>query len=167
MHMSKPIGDWRVRFVRFVDKSVGEDACWPWIGGHNGRGYGRFGMGGRGAKQDYAHRVAWLFANGPIPDGMHVCHRCDNPPCCNPRHLFLGTVRDNALDKGAKGRHHVTIDPGMVRGERNPNATIGWEQVRAIRRMHADGAPKKRLARIFGIGRTTVGHIIAGRTWRE
>lgn len=87
-----------VRFWEKVDKSGGPDACWPWLGAQTPKGYGMFDHRG-------AHRTAWKIANGPIPDGKLVRHLvCDNPPCCNPRHLALGTDADNAADKVAHGR---------------------------------------------------------------
>jgi len=80
------------------------DACWEWQGATDKDGYGRIGRGGRGAPNNPAHRVAFEISRGPIPYGLLVCHHCDNPPCCNPAHLFLGTHQDNQADKVAKGR---------------------------------------------------------------
>ena len=79
--------------------------CWLWTAGTNGHGYGAFhpGPGRRGMGK--AHRISWTIANGPIPDGLGVLHRCDNPPCVNPAHLFLGTDQENHRDMDAKGRH--------------------------------------------------------------
>lgn len=91
------------RFEERVDRSGGPDACHPWTGTLSG-GYGRIGEGGRGCRILYTHRVAWELANGPIPDGLDVLHACDNPPCCNVRHLSLGTHADNMADMAAKGR---------------------------------------------------------------
>jgi hypothetical protein len=66
-------------------------------------GYGSFGVSKK--KSTQAHRFSWYLTNGEIPDGIYVCHKCDNPPCCNPKHLFLGTAKDNADDMRAKGRY--------------------------------------------------------------
>jgi hypothetical protein len=89
------------RFWERVDASAGESACWPYTGATRANGYGRLILRG---KHELAHRMAYRFARGKIPDGLFVCHRCDNPPCCNPDHLFLGTHQDNVDDKTRKGR---------------------------------------------------------------
>jgi HNH endonuclease len=87
------------RFFAKVDKS---DDCWVWTGARWSRGYGQLRGDGR---RLLAHRVAWQLVNGPIPDGLQVCHRCDNPPCVRPDHLFLGSASINALDRDNKGRN--------------------------------------------------------------
>jgi hypothetical protein len=82
--------------------ALGDDReCWEWTR-KKARGYGRFDVRGWPV---YAHRIAWVIAFGVIPDGLYVCHSCDNPPCVNPAHLFLGTAKDNMQDKVRKGRH--------------------------------------------------------------
>jgi hypothetical protein len=92
---------------RFWSKvaTAGPDDCWPWTAATTPKGYGRwtYREGGKNCHTT-AHRKAWELANGPIPAGFQVLHRCDNPPCCNPAHLWLGTHRDNMADKVAKGR---------------------------------------------------------------
>jgi len=85
------------------ENSTLRDECWEWNGARNDHGYGRKMSG---SKESYTHRLAWTWANGPIPSGGHICHSCDNPPCCNPHHLFLGTREDNMRDSVRKGRHH-------------------------------------------------------------
>lgn len=95
------------RFSSKVDRSGGPAACWPWKGAwRTEKGYGRILKDRRKGRALRAHRVAWELAHGPIPLGLCVCHACDNPPCCNPAHLFLGTMLDNNRDRDAKDRHH-------------------------------------------------------------
>lgn len=103
------------RFWEKVDKS---GDCWVWTGALGGRGYGYIAKPGGsaanpGAHMIPAHRVSWEIANGQIPDGLLVCHHCDNPRCVRPDHMFLGTDLDNARDRERKGRHRVLVSlPG-------------------------------------------------------
>lgn len=109
-----------------------------------------------------AHRMAWVKAYGPIPDGMFVCHRCDNPPCVNPDHLFLGTPGDNSRDRDRKGRHVA------LRGESNGSSKLNDDAVRAIRARYAAGGVSQRaLADEFGVDRVAVGFVVNGKTWRH
>ena len=87
-------------FWRRVDMSGGPDACWPWRGGMTYEGYGIALFDG---KSTTAHRIAYILTHGPIEPSLVVCHHCDNPPCCNPKHLFDGTQRDNIQDSVRKG----------------------------------------------------------------
>lgn len=91
----------RDRLARRLDVSAGPVGCWPYQGAPNEHGYRRLRVCGQ---VTYAHRAAYRMAVGPIPDDLWVLHHCDNPPCCNPRHLFLGTVGDNVRDAMSKGR---------------------------------------------------------------
>lgn len=102
------------RFWLNVEKSAG---CWEWIGAKRSTGYGQIVKDHRNY---LAHRVAWELTNGPIPDGMFVCHHCDNRTCVRPDHLFLGTTTDNMRDMVAKGRHFSRTKPERyARGERS------------------------------------------------
>lgn len=121
----------RERFWRKVSKI--EDGCWEWTGAIR-CGYGaiKTGLGVRNT-----HRVSWELHHGPIPEGMQVCHTCDNRRCVNPAHLFLGTSRDNALDaarKGRIGRHGKRPAPREVRNEILRLCRIGWSN-RAVARL--------------------------------
>lgn len=85
-----------------VDKVAGKDGCWPWTGGKSKGGYGS--IRGRYRAHLLPHRVAFFFETGTDPGAAQVCHTCDNPPCCNPAHLFLGNHEINMADKASKGR---------------------------------------------------------------
>lgn len=98
-----------------VDKS---GQCWLWVGARTSAGYGHFYIGKLAI---YAHRFSWQIINGEIPKGLLICHHCDNPPCVNPNHLFLGTLSDNARDSAAKGRSHFQKHP-----EQLPRGNSHW-----------------------------------------
>jgi hypothetical protein len=155
--MRKPIEQ---RFWRHVDIR-GEDECWRWIGGRNQDGYGAFGIwvDENTSKTFRAHRIAYELTKGPIPEGLFVCHTCDNPPCCNPRHLFLGTNSDNLVDMHRKGRaRHPT-------GEENGWAKLTWAEVDEIRTLIRNNIPKREIARRFGVSEKTIYLIAQGRRW--
>jgi hypothetical protein len=158
-----------------------ESGCWEWTTRGPG-GYGRFKAGG---KNLLAHRVSWEINVGPIPDGLLVLHRCDNPPCIRPSHLFVGTQKDNLRDMQAKGRglsqvhqkaiRHPTGDDHWThkyasrvrRGEQHHNSKMTADQVRELRALSKDGWTLARLAERFGIRISTASYIVRRETWRD
>ena len=141
--------------VRFWSKvrRAGPDECWEWSGGMFPKGYGCIRMG-----RDVvgAHRVSWMLAHGELPS-LCVLHRCDNPACVNPAHLFLGTKADNNADMLAKGR--------QVRGEANRRSKLGRADVVMIRSLAADGCTKAEIGRLFEVDAKTIHAVVTGRTW--
>jgi len=157
--------------------------CWVWTGSRFSQGYGRLIGHGR------AHRISWEIHFGDIPDGLCVCHHCDNPSCVNPKHLFLGTKGDNIRDRNAKGRdrtpqgddHWSRISPEkvargdrngsrthpekMTRGEKYWSAKLTEDEVRLIREFHKLGCQV--LARTFGVSPNTISRIVRRKQWKH
>lgn len=149
------------RFWRRVYKLA--NGCWEWTGSRSTAGYGTFGV--TTERTTTAHRFSWEIHNGPIPRGLFVCHSCDNPPCVNPAHLFLGTATDNNADMRAKGRG---CDPPRKAGEHHHRALLTSAQVTEIRRRYIPRVVTRRmLAEEFGVSVATIKAVIDGRNWRE
>jgi hypothetical protein len=157
------------RFWKQVEKTP---TCWIWTGNRHAYGYGRFGKGRR-----LTHRVSWELANGPIPDGLQVLHKCDNPPCVRPDHLFLGKNLENNWDSINKGRR-----------PQRPNVAItarrifSDDEVRTIRELYERDkpagnplrrGPKSRphsqagLAKLFGVDHRTIAYIVNRKTYKH
>ena len=158
----KPIAE---RFWVRVEKTP---TCWLWRGATNSSGYGVMQKDGRRIR---AHRFAYELTYGAIPEGLFACHRCDNPLCVRPDHLFLGTPADNAHDMIRKGRHvWFPVDkpapPRSARGEQHGRAKLTAEQVAEIRRIHAsERLSHQKLAERYGINKSTAGRIVRGQLW--
>lgn len=144
------------RFWRRVEKTEG---CWYWRGALDRPGYGMTGFGGTGNK---AHRFSYELHYGPIPNGLLVCHKCDNPPCVNPEHLFVGTNADNIADMIAKGRAAIR------KGELHHKAKLKDADVLSIRERYSQGGmPERGLATIYGVSSSTIDDIVHYRRWKH
>lgn len=146
-----------------------DDDCWLWVGYRDQLGYGRFGINRKILR---THRIAWAMENGPIPDGMKVCHHCDVRHCCNPAHMFLGTQVDNIQDMCSKGRQRTGTKRGyrvwVTVGERNPKSKITEADVREIRRRwKAGGISQGDLAKEYGISGSNISGIVRGEYWKH
>ncbi len=147
-----------VRFWRNVQKSD-DSSCWIWTGNKRRNGYGRISLGAKHLGSEGSHRVSWKLANkAEIPDGMFVMHSCDNPSCVNPKHLSLGTPKDNMQDMISKGRKRVVAPVGTGNGK----ALINEEIVKQIRQSSDSHAS---LARRFGVSPNCIRGVRVGRTW--
>lgn len=153
--MTKPVLSLEDRFMSHVQKSDDPDDCWEWIGAKYINGYGEFGIKN---KTCLAHRVSYALFIGNIPDGMFVCHRCDNHSCVNPSHLFLGTHQDNIQDMMNKDRQN--------RGERHGMHKLTEQKVYQIREKLEQGYSHQQIANMFGVSRKTISHIKSKRDWK-
>lgn len=139
------------------------DQCWEWKKGLKGRARNQYGIVWIDRKSYGTHQVAYTVTKGEVPAGMNVLHTCDNPPCCNPNHLFLGTHKDNIHDCISKGRYKKEM------GSDRYNAKLTEAQVERIKRE----APTRkygwgrRLAREFGVGPSAINNIVKGRRWKQ
>ena len=126
--------------------------CWLWTGTVNRQGYGRWGK-----KSRYAHRLVYETRHGAIPPGLCALHKCDNPCCVNPDHIFLGSRADNTRDMYAKGRDRTT-------GDRSASAKLSSSDVATIR---ASNESLRTLGLRYGVGHSTIGKIKRGERWRN
>ncbi len=139
----------------------GEDECWEWLGSVSKNGYGQFGINN---KVYYTHRAVYELIYGIIPKGLCVCHKCNNPPCCNPNHLFLGTARENSDKRDREGRWRT----GDYCGEKHGRSKLTEKNIMEIRTLYSTGKYFQReLGEMFGVSRTHIDRILGKRTWKH
>jgi hypothetical protein len=144
-------------FWKRVDKTAGENACWPWTGSLNNGGYGQVNIGGSNYK---SHRVA-LHLTEPVPSNtLYACHTCDNSGCCNPKHLYWGTAKSNTGDRDTRGRRKGPL------GIAHHKAKLTPEKVREIRRL-AGSMTQRELATKFEVAQGVIWNIIHRKFWKE
>ena len=152
--------DIKDRFFKKI-KINPENGCWEFQGALSRFGHGRIGFR---LKIYLTHRLSYEIHNGPIPEGLNVCHKCDNPPCCNPEHLFLGTQNDNVLDAVKKGR--MKAYP-VMKGERNPASKLKNCQVFQIRKELNAGVKGSELARKYKISKVQISRIKLNKIYKD
>lgn len=142
-----------------IDRSAGPKGCWPWVASWTGKGgYGKLKVRGRSI---FAHRLVWQLIHGPIKTKLEVCHSCDNPGCCNPSHLWLGTHKQNMMDMGSKGRQ----TPKLQNGELNSSVKLNNKKVRAIRSLIKKGIQQQKIAALYGVSGATICLISKRKLW--
>ncbi len=158
---------WRLsESIKFDD-----DGCWEWTGARQQKGYGVIHLKNYDFPERVVavHRLVYSICVSPVPDGLCVLHRCDNPPCCRPDHLFLGTDSDNIADKVAKGRQAVgpvvRKNHEHLKGEAVLTAKLTADDVLEIRRRFADCDRPSEIAGAFGISETHLYYIVRGESW--
>jgi hypothetical protein len=156
-------------YERFMRRVVVSDDCWGWNGGRHGWGYAVAALrtNSGAIKMFRGHRLCYLLWIGEIPPRMFVCHKCDNPPCCNPAHLFLGTPKANTHDMVRKGRNVIgnAVGHAKLTGEGNSSARLCWPQVREIRARNS--ATLRELAGKYGVTPTNIQYIRSMKTWKN
>jgi hypothetical protein len=135
-----------------------EDECWIWIGAKEISGYGY--LKNTRTTSIKAHRLSYELHYGEIPDGLQVCHTCDNPACVNPKHLFLGTIADNMADRDKKGRQYDR------RGIKNGRAKLSLENVEEIRKLRNEGWTQQSLADRFNISQNAISKVTRYKTYK-
>ena len=149
--------DWKAKNRFWSKVHIGND-CWEWMA-HTQFGYGCFWFNKTMVK---AHRMSWIIKNGQIPKGICVLHKCDNPPCVNPSHLFLGTHKDNSKDCVEKGRHFI---PNW-KGEKHRNCKLTESKVKWIRSVYnKKNMNQYKIARKLGVGQSNINSILNNKTW--
>ena len=143
--------------ANFRKKFTKSEGCWIWHASKDRKGYGLFGASGMALQ---AHRISWTLAFGSIPIGLHILHRCDNPSCVNPDHLFPGTNAENAVDKSRKGR--------SMRGERCAFAKLTEAKVIEIRAKYDAGEMNQtELATEYGMAANSINGVVNRRVWKH
>lgn len=145
---------------RFLSKIKKTDDCWLWMGAKKPSGYGNMYLFG---KYIGAHVGSYRLFIGDIETGMHVCHKCDNPSCVNPSHLFLGTPKENLDDMKSKGRARGAV----AGGESHPMAKLNSISVEAIRCNRKNGVSLKTLSQLFGVSVATISLVCNNKLWKE
>lgn len=160
----RKMGVTRTLAERFHERHIPEPntGCWLWMGAVTSKGYGQIRRSGKQGEVIQAHAASWEIATGSaIPSGMVVCHRCDNPPCVNPAHLFLGTHQDNSDDKWRKGRANIPV------GQRVHCATLSDADVPKVLEALRAGRAHRSIAAEFGVKVGVISHIKTGRSWKH
>jgi len=157
--IEKMRGKARLFWKRVIIK--GKDECWEWSGTKDGHGYGKISMLGRGYSPVKAPRVSWVLHYGAIPDGMYICHICDNPSCVNPQHLMMGTPKDNTQDMWQKGRdNHVSWGNAWAR-KLTPKDVVRIREIASV-----GNRSNRSLGLEYGVSGHTIGEIIKRKTWK-
>jgi hypothetical protein len=151
------------RFWKKVEKRE-DNECWPWTATTFSKGYGNFRVGGRDGRKHGAHRVSLAIKIGYMPEpNEFACHRCDNPICVNPEHLYLGDKTTNMKDKMQRGR----CRNGQVKGAKTHNSKLNYELAANIRDEYKKGKGVSALGRQFGVTRDSIYKVINGHRWAD